>query len=186
MSTTNSVINAIIWSSQWSPAYALLSSDASSLCTNSRVQNMVWRAYTFLVCLLTLWSTHTTQKEMMQIKFHGFLYIGSAPTIVPYILVGFCAPALRTCESSCPTTLQFLSLLDSSGTTLDIPYADLGLDNGNICWLVWAWPRFRGDLAKKIPVLLALSAIVRGARIEVSPEVVWEGARTRFPQPRDV
>ena len=41
-------------------------------------------------------------------------------------------------------------------------------------------------LAKKILVLLALSAIVCGARTEVSPEVVWEGARTRFPHPKDV
>ena len=45
---------------------------------------------------------------------------------------------------------------------------------------------FRSDLAKQIPRLLALSAIVRGARTEVSPKVVWEGAGTRFPHPRDV
>jgi len=54
------------------------------------------------------------------------------------------------------------------------------------CWLVGAWPRFRVDLAKQIPVLLALSATVHGAQTEVSPEVVWEGARTRFPHPQDV
>ncbi len=41
-------------------------------------------------------------------------------------------------------------------------------------------------LAKQIPILLVLSEIVHGARTEVSPEVVWEGAGTRFPHPRDV
>lgn len=40
--------------------------------------------------------------------------------------------------------------------------------------------------SKQIPVLLALSEIVHGARTEVSSEVVWEGARTRFPHPRYV
>ena len=54
------------------------------------------------------------------------------------------------------------------------------------CWLVGAWPRFRGDLAEQIPVLLALSETVYGAWTEVSPEVVWEGARTNFPHPWDV
>jgi len=42
------------------------------------------------------------------------------------------------------------------------------------------------SLAKQIPVLLALLAIVHRAQTEVSPEVVWEGAGTRFPHPRDV
>ena len=42
------------------------------------------------------------------------------------------------------------------------------------------------SLTKKISVLLAHSATVCGARTEVSPEVVWEGAGTRFPHPRDV
>jgi len=42
------------------------------------------------------------------------------------------------------------------------------------------------SLAKQILVLLALSAIVRGVRTEVSPKIVWEGAGTRFPHPRDV
>jgi len=42
------------------------------------------------------------------------------------------------------------------------------------------------SLAKQIPVLLALSAIVHRARIEVSPEVVWKGVGTRFPHPKDV
>ena len=95
-------------------------------------------------------------------------------------------PALRTRESSCPNTLQFLSLLDSSDMTSDIPYADPGPSNRTICWLVGAWPKFRGDLAKQIPVLLALSAKFREARTEVSTEVVWEGARTRFPHIGDV
>jgi len=36
------------------------------------------------------------------------------------------------------------------------------------------------------PELLALSAIVHGARTEVSLEVVGKGAGTRFPYPRDV
>jgi len=40
--------------------------------------------------------------------------------------------------------------------------------------------------ATKIPVLLALLATVYRARTEVSLEVVWEGAGTRFPHPRDV
>ena len=92
----------------------------------------------------------------------------------------------RTRESSCPTTLQFLSLLDSSDTTSEISYVDPSLGNGTICWLVGAWPRFRGDLAKQILVPLALPATVHRAQIEISPEVVWEGARTRFPHPRDV
>jgi len=54
------------------------------------------------------------------------------------------------------------------------------------CWLIRAWPRFKDDFGKQILVLLALSAIVHRARTEVSPEVVWEGVRTRFPHPRDV
>lgn len=33
------------------------------------------------------------------------------------------------------------------------------------------------------PILLALSATVRATWTEVSPEVVWEDARTRFPHP---
>ena len=65
-------------------------------------------------------------------------------------------------------------------------YADLSPDNGTICWLVGAWPRFKVSLAKQILVLLAFLAIVHGARTKVSLEVVWEGARTRFPHPRDV
>ena len=77
-------------------------------------------------------------------------------------------------------------MLGSSNTTSDIPYADPDLGNGTICWLVWASPRFKDDLAKQIPVLLALLAIVYRVQIEVSPEVVWEGARTRFAHPRDV
>ena len=52
--------------------------------------------------------------------------------------------------------------------------------------VLWASPRFRGDLAKQIPLLLALSATVRGVQTEVSPEVVWEGSRTRFPRLGDV
>jgi len=38
-------------------------------------------------------------------------------------------------------------------------------------------------LAKQIPQLPAISAIVRRARTEVSPEVAGEGAGTRFPNP---
>ena len=55
-----------------------------------------------------------------------------------------------------------------------------------VCWLIGALPRFRVDLGKQIPVLLALSETVRAVKNEVSPEVVWEGARTRFPHPWDV
>jgi len=62
----------------------------------------------------------------MQRKFHGFLYISSAPTTVPLILGDFYFPVPRTRESSCLTTLQFISLLDSTSTTSDIPYVDLG------------------------------------------------------------
>jgi len=40
--------------------------------------------------------------------------------------------------------------------------------------------------SQQIPTLLALSATFCGAPTEVSPEVVWEGAGTRFPHPRDV
>ena len=54
------------------------------------------------------------------------------------------------------------------------------------CWLSGAWPKFKGDLAKQILVLLALSEIVHGAQAEVSPEVVWEGVITRFQHPSDV
>jgi len=142
-------------------------------------QLVCW-AYTFPDCLLASRSTHTTQRERMQRKFHGF------PTTVPLILMNSCFPALRTCESFCLTTLQFLSSLDSSDTTSNIPYANLNLSNETICWLVGAWPRFRDDLAKQIPVLLALSEIVHGVQTEVSPEVVWEGARTMFLHPGDV
>jgi len=70
--------------------------------------------------------------------------------------------------------------------TSDIPYVDLSLCNEIICWLVGAIPKFGGDLAKQIPVILALPTTIRGAQTEVSLEVVWEGARTRFPHPRDV
>jgi len=42
------------------------------------------------------------------------------------------------------------------------------------------------SLAKKILILPALSAIDRGSQIKVSPEVVWEGAGTRFLHPWDV
>ena len=56
----------------------------------------------------------------------------------------------------------------------------------SIYWLFGAWPTFRGDLAKQILVLLALSTTVHKAQTEISPEVVWEGARTRFPHRRDV
>lgn len=41
-------------------------------------------------------------------------------------------------------------------------------------------------LAKQILVLLTLSTIVCGTQTEVSPEVVWEGVKTRFPRLRDV
>ena len=122
----------------------------------------------------------------MQRKFHGFPYISSALTTVPLILADSCFHTPRTRECSCPTTLQFLSLLDSNDMTSNIPYADLSPSNETICWLVVAWTRFRDDLAKQIAVLLALSEIVQRARTEVSPKVVWEGARTRFPHPRDV
>ena len=122
----------------------------------------------------------------MQRNFRGFLYISSALIIVPLILVDSYFPGPRTRESFFPTTLQFISLSDSSDTTSDISYADLGPGNGTICCLIGAWPRFRVDLAKQIPVILALWATVRGARIVVSPEVVWEGARTRFSHPGDV
>ena len=62
----------------------------------------------------------------------------------------------------------------------------LGDDKIHARWLVRDWPMFGGDLAKQILVLLTLSATICGARIEVSPEVVWEGPRTSFPHPRDV
>jgi len=41
-------------------------------------------------------------------------------------------------------------------------------------------------LAKQILQLLTLLAIAHRVRTEVSPEVVGEGAGTRFPHPRDV
>ena len=50
----------------------------------------------------------------MQRKFHGFLYISSALTIVPSILMDSYFPALQTCEYFYLTTLKFLSLSDSS------------------------------------------------------------------------
>lgn len=122
----------------------------------------------------------------MQRKFHGFPYISSALSIVPLILMNSCLLASQTHEFFCPTTLQFISLLDSSDTTSNIPYANPDPSNGTICWLVGAWPRFIGDLAQKIPVLQALSAIVYEEETKVSPEVVWEGGRTRFLHPGDV
>jgi len=122
----------------------------------------------------------------MQRKFRGFLYISSTLTIVPLILADSYFPAPRTREYFCPTTLQFLSLSDSSDMTSDISYAYPGPSNGTLFWLIEASPRFRGDLAKQILVLLALSTIVRRVRTEVSPEVVWEGARTIFPHLGDV
>lgn len=122
----------------------------------------------------------------MQRKFFGFPYISSALTIVPLIPADSYFLAPRTRESFHPTTLQFISLSDSNDTTLEISYADPGPRNGTIYWLIGAWPRFRGDLAKQITVLLALSATICGARNNVSPEVVWECARTRFLHPGDV
>ena len=47
-------------------------------------------------------------------------------------------------------------------------------------------PGLAVSLAKQILVLLALLTSVRGVWTEVSPEVVWEGAGTMFPHPRDV
>ena len=73
-----------------------------------------------------------------------------------------------------------------SDTTSDIPYADLGPGNKTICWLVGASPRFTGDLAKQILVLLTLSATIHIVQTEVLPKVVWEGARTRFLHSRDI
>ena len=120
----------------------------------------VCQAYTFLDCLLGSRSTRTNQRGRMQRKFRGFFYISSNITTPPLIIVDSYFPALRTRESSSPTTLQFLSFSDSSDTTSDISYANLGLDNGTIFWLIGACPRFRVTLAKQIPVLLSLSAIV--------------------------
>ena len=76
--------------------------------------------------------------EKMQTKFHGFLFIISALTTVPLILADSYFPVPRTRESFCPTTPQFLSSLNCNGTTPDIPYADPGLGNETICWLVGA------------------------------------------------
>jgi len=147
---------------------------------------LVCRAYTFLDCLLALWSTHTTQRGRMQRKFCGFPYIRITLTIVPFILMDSYFPMLQAREYFYPTTLRFISLLDYNDMTSNIPYVDPSLGKRTICWLVGAWPRFKGDLAKQILVLLAFLAIVRGARTEVSPEVVWEGARIRFPHVGDV
>jgi len=44
----------------------------------------------------------------------------------------------------------------------------------------------RNYSAKKIPQLLALSAIARVAWTEVSPKVAGEGVGTKFPHPFDV
>ena len=148
-------------------------------------QSVCW-AYTFPDCLLASQSTRTTHRGRTQRKFRGFPYISSALTTIPLILVDSYFRVPRTRKYFCPTTLQFLSLSDSNDTTSDIPYADPSPDNRTMCWLVGAWPRFRGDLAKQISVLLALSATVHGARIEVSPKVVWDRARTRFLHPGDV
>ena len=94
--------------------------------------------------------------------------IGSSLTILPLIIMDSCFLTPRTRESFCPTDLQFLSLSDSSDTTSDISMQILV------------------PTMEQIPVLLALSKTVHGARTEVSPEVVWEGARTRFPHRWDV
>ena len=131
-------------------------------------------------------STHTTQKGRMQRKSRGFPYTHSALIIVPLILVDSCFPAPQTHEFFYPTTFQFISWTDSSDTTSSIPYADPSPGNGTICWLSGAWPRFGGDLAKQILVLLALSETVHRAWIDVSHKVVWDGARTRFLHPWDV
>jgi len=56
----------------------------------------------------------------MQRKFHGFSYISSNLTTLPLIIIDSYFPASRTCESSYPTTLQFLSLLKSSDTTSNV------------------------------------------------------------------
>ena len=78
----------------------------------------------------------------MQRKFHGFPYISSSLTTVPSVPTDSYFPALRTHEQVCPTTLQFLSLTDSSDTTSDIPYVDIGPGNGTIFCLDGAWHRF--------------------------------------------
>ena len=176
----------IIWLIQWSTTCVILSSDASSPRTNSRVHkigllilHLPWLFVSFVI-------TRTTQRGRMQRKLHGFPYISSTLTTLHSIPTDSCFPALWTREYSCPATIQFLSLLNTSDMTSDISYVDPSPGNRTIYWLTGAWPRFRVDLAKQIPILLALSATVRGARIEVSLEVVWEGARTRFPHPRYV
>jgi len=122
----------------------------------------------------------------MQRKFHGSPYISSNLTTLPLITMDSFFRAPWTHESFCPTTLQFLSLRDSNDMTSYISYADPGPGNRTICWLIGAWPRFKVKLAKQIPVLLVLLAIVHEAWTKVSPEVVWEGARTRFPHLGDV
>jgi len=56
----------------------------------------------------------------MQRKFRGSPYTSSNLTTLPLTVVDSCFPMLRTRESFCPTTLQFLSLLDSNDTTSHI------------------------------------------------------------------
>lgn len=114
------------------------------------------------------------------------MYTCSEPTTSSQILAKFFFPISQTHESSCPTTLQFPSLLGSNGMTSDIPYANPGPSNRTFFWLSGAWPKFRSGLAKKISVLLALSAMVHRAQTKVSPEEVWKGDGTRFPHPRSV
>lgn len=56
----------------------------------------------------------------MQRKIHGFPYISRNLTTLPLIITDSCFPTPRTRGAFCPTTLQFLSLLDSSDMTSDI------------------------------------------------------------------
>ena len=97
-STVKSVINPpIIWSSQWSTACMILSPDASSICTNCGVHMIVLSSLhlPWLSASFAIHSYSSMGKDAK--KFHGSLYI-----------------------SSSLTTLQFLSLSDSSDTTSDI------------------------------------------------------------------
>ena len=65
-------------------------------------------------------------------------------------------------------------------------YYEPKLKSGPFVGLLGSEPGSTVSLAKQISVLLALSATIHRAWTEETPEVVWEGAGTRFPHPRDV
>lgn len=130
-----------------------------------------WQASTFLVCPLIYWSTHIAQLGRNKRKFCGSLYryLSNHCSFVNHRFVFSCT-WIR--GSFYPTSIQFISLLDSSDVTPHISLCRSQSRQQNHFWLNGSWPRFKVKFSKQISTLLALSIAIRGARAEVSPKAV--------------